>query len=94
MDVYKKGIISDSARDHEDFEHGIITVWSMDAYLKLRQAGTPREIAGFKAWRRIDIMGIRTISLIADEQLDIYYHPHLHHLTNEFRLLHMPQIAQ
>lgn len=93
MSKYKKGVIPDAVRDAEDFDHGVLTVWSMDAYMKNRNEGMDTWTAGMNAWRRIDVMGIQKCSLIADTDLPPSYHAGFHNLTNQYRLAHMPALA-
>ena len=94
MSSYKLGVISTEARDEEDLRTGTITVWSMDAYTRLRKMGWPHENAAWNSWRRIDLMGIKECSLIDDEELPPTYRPAYHHVTNRYRLAHMPRVSQ
>lgn len=93
MSKYKKGLVLDAARDEEDFRHGILTVWDVNAYHRNVRRGLADFMAGWKAWRRIDLCGIRELSLLDEEQLPPLIHNELHSLTNEFRLENMPQSA-
>lgn len=93
MVSHKKGIIPDEARDREDFQHGILTVWSMDAYMENRRRGQGHEDAAYYAWRRVDLMGLKKCSLLEDTELEVTYHPYMHDLSNEWRLAHMPPVA-
>lgn len=90
MTRYKLGRIPQDARDEEDFRCGILTVWSMDAYMRNRRAGMDKETAGYNAWRRIDLMGLRhpeaKCSLVDSSKLPATYLPFLHEVTNQYRL--------
>lgn len=94
MDSYKLGVISTEERDAEDLRCGVLTVWSLDAYNTLRRGGMEAKEAKWRAWRRIDLMGIRECSLIDDDELPPTYRPYLHEVTNEYRRQNMPRVSQ
>lgn len=94
MKSHKQGIITDEQRDAEDLRCGVLTVWSMDAYMMLRRKGWDHERAAEGSWRRIDLMGIKECSLVDDKELPPTYRPQFHQVTNRFRLAHMPRISQ
>lgn len=96
MSKYKKGIIADADRDQHDFNHGILTVWSMDAYRSNLQRGLNKEAAAFASWRCIDITTVRKCSLLNGFDIDYTDLPpdivigH-HAIVNEYRLAHLPR---
>lgn len=94
MTSYKQGVIADEERDAQDAQHGILTVWSMDSYMGMRNDGMAHENAAWAAWRRIDLMGLKECSLVEDDELPPTYRPFLHHLTNDYRLANMPRISR
>jgi hypothetical protein len=101
MSRYKRGIIPDEVRDREDAQHGLITVWSLDAFMRYRRGGNCRKChgpcrnMGEHSFRRVDLMGLRhpqaECSVIDADELPITYRPALHHVTNEFRAANMPR---
>ena len=94
MKSYKLGIVSDEARDEEDLRVGVLTVWSMDAYMSHRRHGLTHEAAALDAWRRVDLMGLRACSLVNDRELPPTYRPELHEVRNLWRRRHMPRVSQ
>jgi hypothetical protein len=94
MKSYKLGIISDAARDAEDLRCGVLTVWSMDAYMGYRRRGYSHQNAAPRSWRRIDLMGVLEASTIDREELPPTYRPELHQVNNRFRRAHMPRISR
>jgi len=87
---FKLGVISDAHRAEEDFRHGLITVFDINAFLRNRRHGVSDFDAGYNAWRRIDLCGIRELSLLDEDTLPPTIHNELHHITNPWRLAHMP----
>lgn len=94
MESYKRGLIPAEARDAEDLRCGVLTVWSMDAYMHMRREGMSHENAAWAAWRRVDLMGLRACSLVDDDELPPTYRPHLHEVTNQFRRENMPKVSR
>ena len=94
MKSYKLGAISDEARDEEDLRCGVLTVWSMDAYMTHRRHGRTHEESAWDAWRRVDLMGLRACSLVNDRELPPTYRPALHEVRNPWRRRHMPRVSQ
>lgn len=93
MSSYKLGAISDEERDEEDLRCGVVTVWSMDAYMEQRRREINHETAALRSWRRIDLMGLKECSIVDATDLPPTYRPHLHRVTNPFRSQHMPEVA-
>lgn len=95
MNKYKKGIISDADRAERDFKHGILTVWSVDAFNENLAKGMDHNTAAFAAWRSIDLITIRKCSLLGSLGIDTDLPPDQiigdHNLTNQYRLAHLPR---
>jgi hypothetical protein len=99
MSKYKKGVRSDAETDARDYRHGILTVWSMDAYTANRRRGMDKNAAAFAAWRCIDVVTVRKCSLLNHYELPAGVEADLppdivighHQITNEYRLNHMPR---
>ncbi len=96
MSKYKKGLIADATRDEHDFRHGILTVWSMDAYTANLRRGMSKETAAFASWRCIDITTVHKCSLLNGFDIDYTDLPpdivigH-HNIVNEYRLANLPR---
>lgn len=93
MSRYKLGLIPDAVRAEEDFRHGILTVWSLNDYNRNRRQGMSDFNAGYNAWRRIDLLKIKALSVVGPELLPPTIRNELHELTNVFRLANMPESA-
>jgi hypothetical protein len=101
MNKYKLGVIPDVQRDTEDFRHGILTVWSFDSYLGNLRRGMSKLDAGLNAWRRVDLITLRSCSLLSKIDLEAMginetllppdVIAGVHHLTNQYRLSHLPR---
>jgi hypothetical protein len=99
MQAYKQGIQSDSDRDARDYQHGILTVWSLDAYNEYRKRGIEKDKAARRAWRTIDLVTVTSCSLLTQADLPEGVTPDLppdiranqHQITNKYRLAHMPR---
>jgi hypothetical protein len=93
MSAFKRGVIPTERRDREDFRNAVITVWDCAAYLRNLSAGMDRETAGREAFRRIDIAGIKSCSIVSKSQLPPTIKRQWHRIHNAFRLANMPQAA-
>ena len=93
MTAYKQGIIPDAQRDQEDFTHGLLTVWDVNAYMAAIRRGEPREAAGRAAWRRIDLVTLHKLSVVPRRRLPPDIRIGLHQISNGFRLANMPRRA-
>jgi hypothetical protein len=91
MNAYKLGVISDEARDEQDFRCAVLTVWSVDAYHQNRRNGMSHENAAFNAWRRIDLTTVTRCSAIPSDDLPPDILANLHEITNAYRLANMPR---
>ena len=94
MTKFKLGVVSDFERDEEDFRNAIITCWDFGQYIVNRRTGLSKRQAGFRSWRRIDICGIRNISLLNRNEIILppKIRPHLHRINNVFRLANLPEV--
>lgn len=92
MQAHKKGIISDVLRDEEDFRCAVLTVWSVNDFMRLRKLGQNHRDAGFNSWRRIDLAGIVKCSILTPNEVDIWIRLEIHRITNPYRLQNLPQL--
>ncbi len=93
MNAYKRGVISTAQRDQEDFNHAVLTVWDVQAFMRNRRAGMDNETAGRSAWRRIDLVTLTKLSAVPRRRLPPNIRRGLHHIRNAFRLANMPRPA-
>jgi hypothetical protein len=99
MSKYKLGVIPDAVRDTEDFENAVLTVWSMDAYNSHLRRGMPKQWSAMNAWRRVDLITLRSCSLLDRVDLPIDVSDSLppdivggyHNLSNQYRLNNLPR---
>lgn len=97
MAKYKKGMIADADRELRDYQHGIITVWDVQAYLSNVKRGMTKTDAAFKAWRSIDVVTVTKCSILNHLAFASEFElpPDIvighHNITNEYRLAHMPR---
>lgn len=91
MTAHKQGIIADAVRDQEDFNHAVLTVWDVHAYMSARRQGMDHVHAGRSAWRRIDLVTLRKLSIVPHRKLPPDIRGGLHNITNAFRLANMPR---
>lgn len=87
---YKLGIIPDAVREIEDLTNGVLTVWSMDVYMRLRRNAVPN--AGWLAWRRIDLVTISDLSILPEAELPPDFVGALHNIRNAYRAANMPRV--
>lgn len=93
MTAYKRGVIATADRDQEDFTHAILTVWDVQAYMRNRRNGMSRRAAGLAAWRRIDLVTVKRLSVTPRRRLPPDIRRGLHHITNAYRRANMPRRA-
>ena len=93
MTAYKRGVISDAQRDQEDFTHAVLTVWDVQAFMRARAQGLNRQAAGCAAWRRIDLVTLRKLSVVPRRRLPPDIRRGLHQIRNAFRRANMPRPA-
>jgi hypothetical protein len=95
MSKYKKGVRSDAEVDAKDYRHGILTVWSMDAYTTAVRNGMDKTAAAFAAWRSIDVTTVSKCSLLKHYDVSVELPPDIvighHNITNEYRLNNLPR---
>ena len=60
---YVKGVLPEGHRDAEDNKHDVLTVWDVGVYQTLRKSGVVQEVAGEKAYRRINMSDVKAISI-------------------------------
>lgn len=91
VERYKQGVVPNALRDAEDFRCGVLTVWAMDVYMRLRRRGMDQEHAGWEAWRRVDLVTLSECSIIASDELPPDIIANLHNITNAYRAANMPR---
>ncbi len=64
MTRYKRGVISNEHRDEEDLRCAVLTVWDVQAFMRNIKRGMSKWSAGYNAWRRIDLAGLKECSLV------------------------------
>jgi len=60
---YVKGVQDEGQRVREDERNDVLTVWDMGKYQELRRAGKEQEEAGQGAYRRINLIDVKAISI-------------------------------
>lgn len=94
VNKYKRGIISDAQRLIEDFNACILTVWSIDVFMRLRRQGMGIAMAGQRSWRRIDLTKIQKCSILEENELPPVMVQNMHDIRNGFRLANLPPIVE
>ncbi len=85
--AFKKNKVTDEHRNAEDLRCGVLTVFDIQQFLELRGQGVPRNKAGRKSWRRLNLCGIVELKPILDrEELPIVLRPKFHKITNKWQL--------
>jgi hypothetical protein len=60
---YVKGVQDEGQRVREDERNDVLTVWDIGVYQELRRAGKEQEEAGSGAYRRINLVDVKAISI-------------------------------
>jgi len=60
---FVQGVQPEGKRRDEDSRHDVLTVWDVGVYQNLRREGMEQELAGVKAYRRINMADVKAISI-------------------------------
>jgi hypothetical protein len=60
---YKRNRLGDMARDLEDKENNVITVWDVQKFNELRKKGISKRKAGWLSYRRINLDDVISLSI-------------------------------